>query len=563
MIYVESTMGYGIDSNDPDIMQVANPNDPALHTINNDGWSFPSTGEVARENEWINGKVQVLDYHKEAKVVTIRDSIKWGVRWLYHRAQSIEGPGRVWFDWKKAVERYGPLPKPSDKKLYYVDKVWNIYTRGVDPKVIKLWSIAFLLLMLGSTTFYFSMYNRPQGAELNRSQPSEGEVLSDAVYAKEWQMPSYEEARKTEPGNAMPFRMLDNIQTLAAVSYPPTNCKAGPSEYETERRLKNCTYTVGFGDSDMWIAKFKDGGYGFTPSWPPNYGDYYNVGPYGVSIKRIIQGDLNHDGYTDAVVLFEVSYQGNGNPFNVVVLIRQNDASFGQVANYAIEANAEIKNPDGVSIYWNNPEYSVSYSQKDSITSVSYTQTIPGSPVSATSADEATRQFLGRFINPGPAELSLLSQLPHRSNQSNFPDPQPRLTRLLYEYRIDTFPVILTNFDPVAAVVTIDERGATRLATFTFPPSAISETGRAELMTLEASLVSLNQGRGLLVSVDDAQGSEYGPGPSFGSVSIQKHSLVYYFEEKSNRLRPAYIFEGIGTMNVERQAVKYLLFASN
>lgn len=344
MIYVESTMGYGIDSNDPDIMQVANPNDPALHTINNDGWSFPSTGEVARENEWINGKVQVLDYHKEAKVVTIRDSIKWGVRWLYHRAQSIEGPGRVWFDWKKAVERYGPLPKPSDKKLYYVDKVWNIYTRGVDPKVIKLWSIAFLLLMLGSTTFYFSMYNRPQGAELNRSQPSEGEVLSDAVYAKEWQMPSYEEARKTEPGNAMPFRMLDNIQTLAAVSYPPTNCKAGPSEYETERRLKNCTYTVGFGDSDMWIAKFKDGGYGFTPSWPPNYGDYYNVGPYGVSIKRIIQGDLNHDGYTDAVVLFEVSYQGNGNPFNVVVLIRQNDASFGQVANYAIEANAEITN---------------------------------------------------------------------------------------------------------------------------------------------------------------------------------------------------------------------------
>jgi hypothetical protein len=139
MIYVESTMGYGIPKNDNDIMQVAHPDDPALHTLNNDGWISPETTKVARENEWINGKVQTLDYHGEAKVLTTRDSIHWGVRWLYHRAQSIEGRGREWFDWKEAVRRYGP------GKNLYEEKVWSIYTKGIVSNTIKLWSWVLLI----------------------------------------------------------------------------------------------------------------------------------------------------------------------------------------------------------------------------------------------------------------------------------------------------------------------------------------------------------------------------------------------------------------------------------
>ena len=62
MIFQESTMGYSKKKRGHvDIMQVGTPGDPALHTLNNDGWIDPRTGQVARENEWQNAKVQVVD----------------------------------------------------------------------------------------------------------------------------------------------------------------------------------------------------------------------------------------------------------------------------------------------------------------------------------------------------------------------------------------------------------------------------------------------------------------------------------------------------------------------
>ncbi len=150
MIFQESTMGYSKkERGHVDIMQVGTSGDPALHTLNNDGWIYPDTGKVARENEWKDGKVQVLDYHGEANVETWRDSLKWGVRWLYHKAQYVSSGVRHWHSWEKAVKLYGPQTKKEQKQetSAYQQKVLNIFYHGITPDSTRLWSIIALLAL--------------------------------------------------------------------------------------------------------------------------------------------------------------------------------------------------------------------------------------------------------------------------------------------------------------------------------------------------------------------------------------------------------------------------------
>src|SRR4030042_566870 len=105
--YRESRIGYQ-KGGEIDIMQVGNEGDPALHTLNNDGWVDPLTDKVAREYEIQNGVDEVLDYGGEAQVTTTQDSIYWGIRWLYHKAQGITNDKkRYWRSWKDAVLNYG------------------------------------------------------------------------------------------------------------------------------------------------------------------------------------------------------------------------------------------------------------------------------------------------------------------------------------------------------------------------------------------------------------------------------------------------------------------------
>ncbi len=125
LIYVESRLGYGLSSTGhasfPDIMQVGNPSDPALHVLNNDK-SKPT------ESEAYSGKVAVVDYKGEAKVNTSYESLYWGARWLYHKAQDVDAHGKqVWYSWREAVHRYGP------GKEAYTEVVWNLYKYGKDP----------------------------------------------------------------------------------------------------------------------------------------------------------------------------------------------------------------------------------------------------------------------------------------------------------------------------------------------------------------------------------------------------------------------------------------------
>lgn len=125
IIYMESRMGQGSSFTGhpayPDVMQVGNPEDDAIHVLNNDG-------KRPTEYEACSGKIVPVDYEGRIKVETSYESIYWGVRWLYHKAQDIGvGEEQIWYPWKKAVHRYGP------GKETYTESIWNLYEHGKNP----------------------------------------------------------------------------------------------------------------------------------------------------------------------------------------------------------------------------------------------------------------------------------------------------------------------------------------------------------------------------------------------------------------------------------------------
>ncbi|PIZ66154.1 hypothetical protein COY14_00815 [Candidatus Roizmanbacteria bacterium CG_4_10_14_0_2_um_filter_36_9] len=155
IMYVESEMGFGINSTGhpayPDVMQIGDEDNPAIHTLNNDGWIDPNTKSVAKEYIWTVNGPQVMDYKGEANVDTVENSIHWSVRWLYHKAEIIQDDGaRGWRSWKDAVARYN-----GGGDFEYIQKVYNVYEKGIGRNSIKLWSIVLLLL---SFPMFLSMF---------------------------------------------------------------------------------------------------------------------------------------------------------------------------------------------------------------------------------------------------------------------------------------------------------------------------------------------------------------------------------------------------------------------
>lgn len=136
IMYQESRIGYdtGESRGEIDVMQVGDPNNPALRTLK---------GEL--REYWIhNGKQVVLEY-PDARVETVRESIYWGVRWLYHKAQSVTTDGgRYWREWKDAMREYGPVTKE------YTDSVWRIYKNGIrkeNNNTLKLWAVGLAMFL--------------------------------------------------------------------------------------------------------------------------------------------------------------------------------------------------------------------------------------------------------------------------------------------------------------------------------------------------------------------------------------------------------------------------------
>jgi hypothetical protein len=165
MIYIESRMGYsktgeGYYPAYPDVMQIADPRNPAIHSM---------LGEEGYEaNEFISEKEYGhMSYNYPAGKTPNgdepEDSIFWGTRWLYHKAQylpqTLEKPyKREWRDWRESVQNY------NDKsKRKYEEDVYDVYEKGIDERSkqrpVKLWAIV-LALGISIGTFSFLSYHR-------------------------------------------------------------------------------------------------------------------------------------------------------------------------------------------------------------------------------------------------------------------------------------------------------------------------------------------------------------------------------------------------------------------
>ncbi|MBU0619521.1 MAG: hypothetical protein V1768_02090 [Patescibacteria group bacterium] len=189
MIFRESRVGHE-KGGEVDVMQVGNAGYSAISTLNNDGSIIdPVTGQPIKEHEIIDGKEQVLDYHGEANANTVYNSIHWGVRWLYHKAQRITfDDKRYWRAWKKAVKRYGP---GTDK---YVNAIWNIYKNGIDPDNNILWekkkngfSLIKILFIISAITIIF-LTGCYLGTKLNNDEDltlNEAQKVVNKIFFKE------------------------------------------------------------------------------------------------------------------------------------------------------------------------------------------------------------------------------------------------------------------------------------------------------------------------------------------------------------------------------------------
>lgn len=138
--YRESRLGYYPNQEIIDVMQVWDPQNPAIDAL---------LGKTAA-NEFISpSQIGPLNYSypdfaKVPKVDARKESLFWGVRWLYYKAQYLleDENGlvrpyvRKWRSWKEAVKAYNGNPKIVEE---YIAEVFSVYEKGVDLEGNILW----------------------------------------------------------------------------------------------------------------------------------------------------------------------------------------------------------------------------------------------------------------------------------------------------------------------------------------------------------------------------------------------------------------------------------------
>lgn len=170
--YIESRLGFGVDAvgypPHPDIMQVGDERNPAIHVLRNE--------KGFTEREWDDEKERSmpLGFDKTVAVQTVEESIFWGVRWLYHKAQYIKNNQRKWKTWDDAVEGYH-----QNGNKHYRERVMKVFRQGADGGIL-LWVSLLLIsiLTLGTWSAFAELRNDV------RSNTSDAlfDVMKNAVY---------------------------------------------------------------------------------------------------------------------------------------------------------------------------------------------------------------------------------------------------------------------------------------------------------------------------------------------------------------------------------------------
>lgn len=147
MVYYETGMGYHQGPNQPypDVMQLGDPANPAMSALRGE----TPANEFIDEDSYGHTSYSYPE-KRMPNVDTPKESIFWGVRWLYHKAQSFDGKSgkleapyvRKWKRWQKAVQLYNsdPEAKPQIGDPHYGENVFRTYLEGIDPRIDKeLW----------------------------------------------------------------------------------------------------------------------------------------------------------------------------------------------------------------------------------------------------------------------------------------------------------------------------------------------------------------------------------------------------------------------------------------
>jgi len=320
MMYVESKMGYynaGAYPGYPDLMQVADPKNAAIYALKN--IYNPKKKRRATEYEVINGKEVPLEY-KDIVIKKPEDSIYWGARWLYKKAQTNIKSGvhwrREWKDWKKAVYFYND---GGDKQ--YVEKVYRAYEKGVGENKLKLWEMGVIGLLLVVGGAFFIDQDKLDNIFVNPPPWSANAI--DSRYQVAWH---------TDLANYA-IKLNRNL-------YDPADCKMSIGSFNFFDVLGGCTYTVGSNSSDLWSVRLVDGHY----YWHPKNAEaqviaYKNAyGPYHVEFEKGSIGDLNADGKDDAVAVLKlINNTGDTQIRNIVVLVQGEDREMEQYASYIMK----------------------------------------------------------------------------------------------------------------------------------------------------------------------------------------------------------------------------------
>ena len=308
IIYVESKMGHypvkkGHYPSYPDVMQMANPTDPGIHVLRDDRLK-------KTEYEIQEGKIVHL-FYPDANGNSPQESIKWGVRWLYHKAQIIKGNQRVWLDWKKAVKRYGP------GTIEYQDKVWNIYTQGVDHNGNKLWSVAIITVLLALSSFWSSQRLIP-------------------VYFENKVVLGVEDSAPNLP--------KDKEQILKEVAQ---GCESFHGNLNEAYILANSTYVIeGEYPPNKKHIQLTGGHYSYERA-PGREWETYETeknGPYSIDCEKIERGDLNLDGLEDAIVVLRINNGGVGHFREIFAMQKTANSRFIQSDVLKLGNREEVHN---------------------------------------------------------------------------------------------------------------------------------------------------------------------------------------------------------------------------
>lgn len=308
IIYQESRIGFDKTAG-VNVMQVGNKGDPSILTLK---------GELPEY--WIhNGKTILLKYNAEVK--SVEESVNWGVRWLYHKAQgSTKDKKRYWIPWREAVIKYGP---PKDE---YVSSVWGIYKQGIknDKKIgiIRLWSIVLIIMTLflnGGTVYSLENQIRDQIIIDGQSEQLEGIELAHNQDKKyflaqiEWEKDWWEELKigRVEDKSIQWFRVDEppSEQAILSARFIDLNDFSNPlvevyglthvghgflyiyEIYNGELRLLLKTPAVDYNPDIRWApGNYERYGYG-------NCGEIFSGGRLMGSYR-----DVNRDGMPDVLL---------------------------------------------------------------------------------------------------------------------------------------------------------------------------------------------------------------------------------------------------------------------